>query len=350
MNFTFSRVAIESIAHVLPPVILSSDDVEGQLGALYERLHLPFGRLELMTGIRERRFWPGEILPSQASTEAAENVFQKTAFGKNDIDLLVHASVCRDRLEPATAAYVHRNLQLSAHTSFFDLSNACLGFLNAMMVIGAMIEAGEINSALIVSGENGKPLLDHTIAHLGQNTTLTRQEIKAYFANLTIGSGAVAAILCRDDLAKNSKNILKLRAISALTDTDGCTLCQGDVTPDNALAMRTDSEALLHLGVRLAADNWRQFLQYTRLQNADIAHTICHQVGQRHRAMLYQTLGLDLEKDFSTFPFLGNTGSVALPLTLSVALERNIVAPNQKIALLGIGSGISSLMMLTESF
>jgi 3-oxoacyl-[acyl-carrier-protein] synthase-3 len=349
MNFSFSHTVIESMAHVLPPIALSSDAIEGRLAALYERLHLPFGRLELMTGIRERRVWPGEILPSQASTEAAKNVLLKTTFAKNDIDLLIHASVCRDRLEPATAAYVHRNLQLSTHTLFFDLSNACLGFLNAMMVVAPMIEGGQIRSAMIVSGENGKPLLDHTLAFLEGNHTITRQEIKAYFANLTIGSGAVAAILCHESLAKNSKNKLKLKAISTLSDASGCTLCQGDTTADNALAMRTDSEALLKLGIQLADHNWQQFLQYTGLQNRDMAHTICHQVGQRHRSLLYQTLDLDPAKDFSTFPFLGNTGSVALPLTLSIALENNIMLPGEKTALLGIGSGISTSMMLAES-
>ncbi|MDR3317536.1 MAG: 3-oxoacyl-ACP synthase III [Puniceicoccales bacterium] len=348
MNCAFSHVIIESMAYVLPPIIISSDEIERQLNSLYERLHLPFGRLELMTGIRERRVWKDNILPSQVSTEAAKNVLEKTSLNKSDINFLVHASVCRDRLEPATAAYVHRNLQLAEHTLFFDLSNACLGFLNTMMAMASMIEVGHIRSALIVSGENGKPLLDHTLAFLKNNTTITRKEIKSYFANLTIGSGAVAAIICHESLAKNNKNILQLRSVSALTDSSGCALCQGDTTVDHALAMQTDSETLLKLGIQLAHNNWQKFLSHTQLKNTNIAHTICHQVGQRHRSLLYQTLGLDLEKDFSTFPFLGNTGSVALPITLAIALENNIVLPQEKIALLGIGSGISSLMMLME--
>jgi 3-oxoacyl-[acyl-carrier-protein] synthase-3 len=346
MNFSFSNVVIESIAHVLPPVAITSDEIEQRLNTVYERLHLPFGRLELMTGIKERRIWPETILPSQASTHAAKNVLKQTSIPQNNIDLLVHASVCRDRLEPATAAYVHHDLQLSEHTLFYDLSNACLGFLNAMTMAAVMIEAQQIRSALIVSGENGKPLLDHTLAFLQNNTTITRQTIKSYFANLTIGSGAVAALLCHESSVKKYKNILKLRAVSALSDSSGCTLCQGDTTANSGLAMETDSEALLKLGIQLAQNNWQQFLHYTHLQNTDIAHTICHQVGQRHRSLLYQTLGLDLEKDFSTFPSLGNTGSVALPLTLSLAIERNII--HGKTALLGIGSGISSLMMLLE--
>jgi 3-oxoacyl-[acyl-carrier-protein] synthase-3 len=347
MNASFSHVAIESIAHVLPPIVITSDEIEQRLGALYGRLHLPFGRLELMTGIRERRMWDGEVLPSQASTEAARNVLEQTLVPRDAIDLLIHASVCRDRLEPATAAYVHRNLQLSAHTSFFDLSNACLGFLNAMAVVASMIDHGQIRSALIVSGENGRPLFDHTMALLQDNTTITRREIKSYFANLTIGSGAVAALLCHESIVKNYENILKLRAVSALSNSNGCALCQGDTTVDNGLTMQTDSEALLKLGIQLAHDSWRQFLKYTQLQNTDIAHTICHQVGQRHRSMLYQTLGLALEKDFSTFPFLGNVGSVALPLTLSLAIGKNII--HGKTALLGIGSGVNSSMMLLEN-
>ncbi|MDR0418210.1 MAG: 3-oxoacyl-ACP synthase III [Puniceicoccales bacterium] len=346
MNFSFSHVAIESIAHILPPIVVTSDEIEQRLGALYERLHLPFGRLELMTGIRERRMWHGATPSSQASTKAARNVLERTSIPSNAIDLLIHTSVCRDRLEPATAAYVHHNLQLSNHTLFFDLSNACLGFLNAMTMVASMIEARQIRSALIVSGENGKPLLDHTLALLQNNTTITRKTIKSYFANLTIGSGAVAALLCHESLIENQMKILKIKAVSALSDSSGCTLCQGDMTTDNGLTMQTDSEALLKCGIQLAQNNWQQFLNYTQLSNKNIAHTICHQVGQRHRSLLYQALELDLEKDFSTFPFLGNTGSVALPLTLSLATEKNII--HGQTALLGIGSGISSLMMLLE--
>jgi 3-oxoacyl-[acyl-carrier-protein] synthase-3 len=60
-------------------------------------------------------------------------------------------------------------------------------------------------------------------------------------------------------------------------------------------------------------------------------------------------LELDPQRDLVTFPFLGNTGSVALPITLSHALERGWILPGEKIALLGIGSGIGALTMLLET-
>ena len=57
----FKNVAIESIAYALPDEVWTSADVEAKLAPVYERLRLPEGRLELMTGIKERRFFPADI-------------------------------------------------------------------------------------------------------------------------------------------------------------------------------------------------------------------------------------------------------------------------------------------------
>ena len=54
----FTNTVIESIAVALPEEILTTTQIEQRLAPLYERLNLPEGRLELMTGIRERRVWP----------------------------------------------------------------------------------------------------------------------------------------------------------------------------------------------------------------------------------------------------------------------------------------------------
>ncbi|MCP3692838.1 MAG: hypothetical protein GY917_11630, partial [Planctomycetaceae bacterium] len=74
----------------------------------------------------------------------------------------------------------------------------------------------------------------------------------------------------------------------------------------------------------------------------------CHQVGGAHRKQMLSALGLELEDDYSTFQWLGNTGSVALPITLAVALEQNQVQAADQLALLGIGSGINCLMLGIE--
>src|SRR5690606_37947184 len=126
---------------------------------------------------------------SEASAEAGEVALARSGFARDSIELLVHCGVCRDRLEPATAAYVHDRLGLSRACQIFDVSNACLGFLNGLTLVGGMIESGQIRRALVVSGENGKPLLERTLKTLLAGD-FTRKTIKPYFANLTIGAGA----------------------------------------------------------------------------------------------------------------------------------------------------------------
>jgi 3-oxoacyl-[acyl-carrier-protein] synthase-3 len=97
--------------------------------------------------------------------------------------------------------------------------------------------------------------------------------------------------------------------------------------------------------VELAAATWGAF---TAEQGSEFARFICHQVGSTHRRKLYEALGLDLARDFSTFETLGNTGSVALPATLAAAIEAGAVREGDRVGLLGIGSGLNSLMLALE--
>ena len=112
--------------------------------------------------------------------------------------------------------------------------------------------------------------------------------------------------------------------------------------------MQTDSEQLLLAGVRVARETWDAFLAETRFSETDFKRYVCHQVGVQHRNRLYETLGLPLAKDYSTFESFGNVGSVALPITLSRAIETGNVKRGDRVGLLGIGSGINCLMLALE--
>ena len=109
--------------------------------------------------------------------------------------------------------------------------------------------------------------------------------------------------------------------------------------------MQTDSEALLHAGVNLATENWAATLQTLEWQNSTVDKAFTHQVGKAHRKLLYDSLGLNPEIDFATVDFLGNTGAAALPVTTAIGLERGHVQTGDHVAMLGIGSGLNSIMM-----
>lgn len=344
----YQHVCIEAVAHTLPPHVISSEQIEEQLAPVYERLGLPAGRLELMTGIRERRWWDPGTLPGTVSVQTARLALQQSEIDPRHIGALVHGSVCRDRMEPATAAGVHAGVGLPDDCLVLDVSNACLGLLNGMLLIADQIELGRIQAGIVVGTESGRDLVEGTIDSLLHDQSLTRQSIKPAFASLTIGSGSAAVVLCDRRISRSRHRLL---GGYVLSDSSAHSLCAGGVDAaggDGRPRMETDSEALLHAGIRLAAQTWERTQTVLGWTNQTVNRVFTHQVGRQHRTALMQQLGLNPALDFPTVEFLGNTGAAALPMALSLGLAETPPRPGEHCALLGIGSGLNSIMLGTK--
>ena len=345
----YKNVCMEAYGYELPEDIVTSEEIEKRLHPVYDRLKLPFGRLEMMSGIKERRFWKNGTRPSEVGALAAEQAIRKSGISKEDIGCLIHASVCRDFLEPATASVIHNTLKLPVNSTVFDVSNACLGFLNAIIILSNMIELGQVKAGIVVAGESGKQLVDTTINNMLTDSQISRKKIKYYFASLTIGSGAVAVVLTHHSISKTGHRILGGQ-VKARTQHNN--LCVGGVNSEVAhnghVSMETDAETLLVNGVKLGNETWQEAKRELGWENGCVNRIFCHQVGSAHRKMLYQSLGLDLKKDFSTLEYLGNVGSVSLPITMAIGIEKGLVKKGDKVAMLSIGSGLNCMMLGME--
>lgn len=344
----YQHVCLESFGYTIPEEIWSSSDVESKLAPLYDRLKLPEGRLELMTGIRERRFWPPQDRPSKMSINSCKLALKAADFSPQSVGCLIHGSVCRDFLEPATSCTVHHHVGLPSDCLIYDVSNACLGILSGIIQAANMIELGQIKSALIVGSEGGRQLVENTIDTLNRDSSLTRKSIKSAVASLTIGSASCAVLLTHDSISK-SKNRIVGAAVSANTKYHD--LCQSDHDQAGSSMqplMQTDSETLLHQGVKTGVDTMVRFQEQTGWSIDNIHRSVCHQVGIAHQKLMLESLGIDPSIDFSTFEWLGNTGAAALPVTMARACEDDFIKPGQNVAMLGIGSGINCLMIGVE--
>jgi len=339
----YQRVCIEGFGYSLPEEVVSTEEIEQRLTPLYERLRLPHGRLELMSGIRERRFWPPGTRITDVSTDSAALVLTAVGIDRGRIGALVHGSVCRDFLEPATACGVHAKLNLPAKCAIYDVSNACLGILNGVIQVANMIELGQIAAGLVVGTEDGRELVERTIRDLNANRTLTRASIKESIASLTIGSASVAVLLVDRGMSQSGSRVA---ASTWQANTSEHGLCQSDGLDT---VMRTDSERLLRQGIAAGSTTFARFLTDVGWQKENIDKTFCHQVGSTHQRLLFESLGLDRAIDFTTFEFLGNTGAAALPVTAALGIASGHVRSGDRVAMLGIGSGINCLMLGVES-
>lgn len=333
----FKHVAIEALGYELAPHRISSDWLEDQIGETMQRLGVPKGRLEQLSGIRERRFWDTGTLPSAVATTAAQKALASAEVDPAAIGIVINTSVCQDYLEPSTACFVHRNLGLSPRCINYDVRNACLGFLNGMSIAASMIEAGEIKYALIVDGEGSQEAVMATIRRL-QRPETTVQEFRDNFATLTLGSGAAAMVLAHKSVSRSGHS---LNGVVSLAATEHNDLCIGQ--PDY---MKTDASALLVAGVKLAAETWSLAQEMLPdWSDAEIACYASHQVGARHTVACAEAMGITLEKAYLNFPVLGNIGPAALPISLAQAVEAGRVKHGDQVGLLGIGSGLNCSMM-----
>jgi 3-oxoacyl-[acyl-carrier-protein] synthase-3 len=342
----FENVCLEAVVARLPPEVLSSDEIEARLQPVYDRLGHSSGRLELMTGIRERRCWPRGTKPGDISGLTVIDALAAASVAPEHVGVLVHGSVCRDQLEPATASRVHALAGLSTKCLALDVSNACLGLLNGVLLVANMIELRQVRCGVIVGTELGRDLVEGTIDTLLADPNLTRRDLKLAFASLTIGSASAAIVLTDRESSRTGRRLL---GGAVLAETSHHRLCAGGVESesygDDRPRMQTDSEALLYAGVELAERTWAEAKRRLSWTNASVTRVVTHQVGRAHKKLLYERLGLDPAMDFSTVEFLGNTGAAALPVTAALAEQNGHIRPGDTVAWLGIGSGLHSVML-----
>lgn len=369
----YSRVYLNAIGYELPPVVVTSQELEARLQPVYEALRLPEGQLEALTGISERRWWEPGFSPSEGAIQAARKALQMSNVRAEDVEVVIYAAVCREDFEPATACRVAAALGVSPGAAVFDLSNACLGVLNGIVDIANRIELGQVRAGLVVSCETAREINETMIQTMLQSRSM--EVFKLSLATLTGGSGAVAVLvtdgsfdaeprrkllggstqaapqyhnLCRwgfDHVRTAARNILAVDSAALLKQVQ-------EVTTDSVALLKqimtTDSVAVLRYGVELGTRTWNSFLGRVGWAAETVDKVICHQVGSSHRDTVLKSLGISGHKDYSTFAYLGNMGTVSLPLTAALAEERHFLHPGDRVGFLGIGSGLNCLMLGVE--
>ena len=332
----FNNVSIIGLAHVDAPHRITSTELEKQISPIIERINARPDIIQSLTGIVARRFWEPGRQPSEAATMAAEKAIMAAGIDRSQIGILVNTSVCRDYIEPSVACLVHGNLGLGPECMNFDVGNACLGFLNGLEIIGNMIERGQVDYGIVVDGEGSRFVVETTIQRL-LASDCDAETFRANFATFTLGSGGAAMVMARSDLAPTGHRLLSGVSLAATQHKD---LCRGQQD-----SMQTDASALLVAGLQLAGATFNKAKNDLGWRPEDLDQFILHQVSAVHTAKLVELLGLDDQKVFKTFPEYGNVGPAAIPITLSKALEANRIDKGDRVALMGIGSGLNCAMM-----
>src|SRR5919107_2369779 len=325
----FTNTAVLSVQTEDATRGVGSDDLDDALEGTYQRVGLRRGLLERLAGIRERRWWADGVSFVDGAAMAGAKAISESGVDPAHIGLMVNTSVSRKHLEPSTAVAVHHALGLPPSCQNFDVTNACLGFVNGMELAAAMIDSGMTEYALVVNGEDSRAVQERTIDMLNRPDTGAK-DVLGHFATLTLGSGAVAMVL---GMADRHPEGHRLVASVSRAGTEHHELCVGD----NDL-MRTDLKGLLDAGLALSQDMWADAAAGFDWAGG-MSRYIVHQVSKVHTKAMCDLFSIDSSLVPTTFPTRGNLGPASVPFTL--AGEQDSLSGGDRVLLMGIGSGLN---------
>jgi len=331
----FKNVSIAGLAHVDAPHTLTSKEINEQLKPTLDRLGIRTDVLGDIAGIHARRLWDDEQQASDVATMAARKALADAGVTADQIGLLVNTSVSRDYLEPSTASIVSGNLGLSEHCQNFDVANACLAFINGMDIAARMLERGEIDYALVVDGETANLAYKKTLERL-TSPDITEEQFRNELATLTLGCGAAAMVMSRADLVPEAP---RYKGGVTRSATQWNKLCRGNLD-----RMVTDTRMLLIEGIKLAQKTFIAAKQALGWAVDELDQFVIHQVSQVHTAAFVKAFGIDPKKVLTIFGEHGNIGPASVPIVLSKLKELGRLKKGDRIALLGIGSGLNCSM------
>ncbi len=316
--------AFRSIGAYIPPKIMSNADFEKIIDTSDEWI-------TKRTGIKERRIANEGEASSDLGARAGELAIKRAGISKEEIDLVICATVTPDFLcMPSTACLIAAKLGLP-NVMAFDVSAACTGFVYALNVAKAFIESGMKKNVLIVGAEKYSAILDYT-----DRTTC-----------FLFGDGAGAAIIS----ATNDKNesIIDINCSSDgnyedLIKTPGGgskNPCSQEVLENKMACIKMKGNETFKLAVKTLTSDVKTMLEKHNLTNEDINHFIPHQANYRIIKAVGEALDLSDEKTVVTVDKYGNTSAASIPMAMNYAFEQGKIKAGDTILFDAFGGGLT---------
>lgn len=324
------RTKVVGIGSYLPEKRVKSDDIMKYIDTekLYE---MPYNWMSDKMGIIERRTCEDDQLPSDLAVNAALDAFEANPnFDPGLIDAVIFCGIEHDKQEPATAHIIQNKLGLKAN-HVFDVSNACFGFIDGLKIASALVEAGSIKHALVLTGEVSTQMCRVVMDILKKGIDIN--EAKNMLGMLSLGDAGGAVIVGPSEDGNSGFMSFNQRSESRHVD-----LCHYKWERDGTVSARMQMARIVSRGFELNKKIFQETLSDLGWSSVDWA--VAHQTGD---ATFKQTLGLHSlseSKVIKTYPLLGNITTATLPVSFKKLFESGKVSKGHKIGGLFAGSGL----------
>jgi len=318
-----SSVIILGTGSYVPERVVTNDDMAKIVATSDEWIRT-------RTGICQRRFAAEHETTSYMAAEAAKKAIAAAGIEREEIDLVVVATMTPDMPFPSTACLVQDKVGLRKVTAF-DVQAACSGYVYALNIASSMLRAGSYKKALIIGAEKTSPILDFE-----DRTTC-----------VLFGDGASAAVLGTSDEAD-------VGILGSLGGADGSNpelLYQ----PGGGTAIPASSESILtrqhflkmngkeifKLAVRVMEQASLEILEKHGYTTKDVDLVIPHQANMRIIESLAKRMGISMERFHNNLDHFGNTSAASVGIALDEAIRNGRIQSGDLLMLVAFGAGLT---------
>jgi len=316
--------SFRSIGAYVPEKILSNADLEKMVDTTDEWI-------VKRTGISERHIAAEDEYTSDMGAKAAELAIARAEIAKEEIDLVLCATVTPDYFNmPSTACIISDKLGIR-NVQAFDISAACSGFVYLLSVAKAFVESGMKKNVLVIGAEKFSSIVDYT----DRGTCIL------------FGDGAGAAIISASNNKEEAFIDVHASADGAYADflvtpAPGCINPVSQKVLDEGLNfVQMKGNETFKLAVKTLTKDVKEILAKNEINSDDIPHFIPHQANYRIIKAVGDALKMKEEQVVLTVHKYGNTSAASIPMAINDIWESGRLQNGELMLLDTFGGGLT---------
>ena len=290
------------------------------------------------TGIEERR----HIKKGDGNTtatmgvKAAKIAIERADIDKNNIDLILFATLSPDYYFPGSGVIVQQHLEIPTCPAM-DIRNQCSGFIYALSTADQFIKTGMYKNILIIGSENHSGGLDMTTRGRG--------------VSVIFGDGAGAVVLSRSEdpdkgilsthLHSEGQFAEELALIGPSTNRWVPEILEANDPTDISYYPNMNGQLVFKNAVVRFSEVIMEGLQQNKMTPEQIDMLIPHQANLRISQFIQRKFGLNDDQVYNNIMRYGNTTAGSIPIAMTEAWEEGKIKSGDLVVLAAFGSGFT---------
>ena len=309
------------------------------------------------SGVETRYYVDEGTSTSDLGVTAAAEALKRAETDKNDLDLIIFATMTPDYYFPGCGGLLQSKLGIK-NVPCFDIRQQCTGFLYGMQLADAHIRSGMAETVLLVGAETHTGFMPWTNDNYNylygkSQTPPTPEEYKwnTRFRSLTVLFGDAGAAVVLKAEKNGRRGILDciLRTDGTAYDklyvpgagfrhrpyVDSEQIKRGDHIPvmNGTYVFRNASNCMTQVS--------REILERNNLKLEDISMVLMHQANKRINERVQKMLGIPDDKMIHNIHKYGNTTAATIPLLWEESVRTGKIHEGDLVLMVAFGAGMN---------